>query len=324
MFDAIRTITSVIADELERFSKEFDNAIYVKDDLLNRILKNLFETKGKRIRPVLTILTAKALGEVTDMTYRGAVIVELLHNASLLHDDVVDFSVLRRQRPTANAIFGNKLAVLAGDYLYGKALATIKTEKDFSLMDVFSDIAISLPKGEILEIDNTNNKSLLLDDYLRVIYYKTASLIKASCQIGQRSLGSVEYEQEVKDLGKNLGLAFQIKDDLLDYDINNQTGKGVGNDIKECKITLPIIYLLSYLQGEQKDNMIRLFFNQNKTDEDVNYILHKVNTSKALQDAELMQNEYSKRAFEIANELPKNEYSKALCLMVRYLTERKR
>ncbi len=322
MTDKLTAITSCIAKELDGFEEQMSEALAVKDDFLKQMMNKILLSKGKRIRPILIFLIAKALGKVTQMTYRGAVVVELLHSASLLHDDVIDNAELRRQKPTINSLFGNKLAILAGDYLYGKALQSIKTKEDFSLMDVFAKIALELPQGEILELQDTNTKNTNIEDYLRVIYYKTASLVSASCEIGLRSCGCKEYSQDIITLGDNLGLAYQIKDDLLDYDTENHLGKGFGNDIKECKITLPIIHLFETLKGEEKIKLFNLFFKNNKSQEEINTILQMVNHSQALSKTKHLQEDYSHKAMEIVSKLPKNEYTIALSELVKFLIYR--
>lgn len=322
MTDRLATITSCISKEIENFEKELSEALVVEDGFLRQILNRVAQTKGKRIRPILIFLIAKALGKVTDMTYRGAVVVELLHSASLLHDDVIDNAELRRQKPTINYLFGNKLSILAGDYLYGKALQTIKTKEDFSLMDVFAKIAVELPQGEILELQDTDTRNTNIEDYLRVIYCKTASLVSAACEIGLRSSLSKQYRESITVLGDNLGLAYQIKDDLLDYDTENNSGKGFGNDIRECKITLPIIYLFESLKGEQKVSLFNLFFKQGKTEQEVNTILQMVNNSQALSKTKLLQEDYSHKAMEVIDSLPNNEYTVALGELVKFLIYR--
>lgn len=322
MTDRLATITSCISKEIENFEKELSEALVVEDGFLRQILNRVAQTKGKRIRPILIFLIAKALGKVTDMTYRGAVVVELLHSASLLHDDVIDNAELRRQKPTINYLFGNKLSILAGDYLYGKALQTIKTKEDFSLMDVFAKIAVELPQGEILELQDTDTRNTNIEDYLRVIYCKTASLVSAACEIGLRSSLSKQYQESITVLGDNLGLAYQIKDDLLDYDTENNLGKGFGNDIRECKITLPIIYLFESLKGEQKVSLFNLFFKQGKTEQEVNTILQMVNNSQALSKTKLLQEDYSRKAMEVIDSLPNNEYTAALGELVKFLIYR--
>ncbi len=322
MTDRLATITSCISKEIENFEKELSEALVVEDGFLRQILNRVAQTKGKRIRPILIFLIAKALGKVTDMTYRGAVVVELLHSASLLHDDVIDNAELRRQKPTINYLFGNKLSILAGDYLYGKALQTIKTKEDFSLMDVFAKIAVELPQGEILELQDTDTRNTNIEDYLRVIYCKTASLVSAACEIGLRSSSSKQYQESITVLGDNLGLAYQIKDDLLDYDTENNLGKGFGNDIRECKITLPIIYLFESLKGEQKVSLFNLFFKQGKTEQEVNTILQMVNNSQALSKTKLLQEDYSRKAMEVIDSLPNNEYTAALGELVKFLIYR--
>ena len=309
---------------MQEFETLFNNCFSSEDKLLNDILVYTNSMKGKRIRPLLIFLTAKTFGNITEQTFRSAVIIELLHTASLLHDDVIDNSGLRRNNRTVNALFGDKAAILVGDYLYGKALATIKTEEDFLLMNVFSRIALQLPQGEIKETDVTFNKDTDLSTYLNVIYYKTASLISAATECGARTCRNPNINvQEMTLLGENIGMAFQIRDDILDYDENNLMGKGLGNDIKEKKITLPFIYYLETLDKKRKEEMIELFFSDNKSDEDIHSIIDNVRKSGVIEKSIERQKEYSEKALKCVDTMPLNDYSVQLRALVQYLTIRK-
>lgn len=323
MSSKLQDITLCISDEMVTFEKMFKDNFFSEDALLNNILAYAKDLKGKRIRPLITFLTAKIFGNITEQTFRSAIIIELLHTASLLHDDVLDNSKLRRGSQTINSLFGDKTAILIGDYIYGKALATLKTKEDFILMDIFSRIALQLPQGEIKETNITTNKDIQLHSYLKVIYYKTACLIKAATECGARTCQNSNLDLDsLALLGENIGIAFQIRDDILDYDINNLTGKGIGNDIREKKITLPFIYYLQTIDDKTKDEMMNLFFSDKKTDNDIQLILGAVMQSGAIDKTVSLQKEYSQKALQTVDGMPLNDYSISLKALVKYLTIR--
>jgi octaprenyl-diphosphate synthase len=319
----LKDIISCLSKEMEIFEEKFKENFVSSDNLLGGLLNYENAKKGKRIRPLLIFLIAKTFGQITLQTYRSAIIIELLHTSSLLHDDVIDESLTRRDKRTINSLFGNKIAILVGDYLYGKALATIETKEDFSLMDVFSRIALQLPQGEIKEEETNKDKSIDFEAYMQIIYYKTASLISAATECGARTCGNESVDREkLALLGKNIGMAFQIRDDILDYTPSNKMGKGVGNDIRERKITIPYIYYLNTLSEEKKEESMEEFFALEKTEQEINNIIDKVNKSGAMDKAIELQERYSKAALEIVDSMPLNEYSVALRALVQYLTIR--
>ena len=316
-------ITLCLSDEMSEFEREFESKFHSDSVLLNGILSYTYSLKGKRIRPLLIFLTAKIFGKITPMTVRSAVIIELLHTASLLHDDVLDASGLRRHKSTVNSLFGDNAAILAGDYLYGKALSTINTQEDFLLMDVFARIATELPLGEFKETDVTAEKDTQYSTYLDVIYYKTASLISAAAECGARTCGNPVTDYALmSELGQNIGMAFQIHDDILDYDKNNFTGKGFGNDIVEKKITLPFILYLQSLNDKEKEDAVEFFFSDDKRQEDIEQFINKVNDSGAVAKALGIQKHYSDKALKIVDSMPLNDYSVNLRILVQYLTIR--
>ncbi|MBO6117234.1 MAG: polyprenyl synthetase family protein [Bacteroidales bacterium] len=316
-------ITSIVQREMAEFENMFKNRFVCDNGLLNTMLAYTCSLKGKRVRPLLIFLIAKIFGKVTDQTYRSAVIIELLHTASLLHDDVIDNSQLRRKNQTVNALFGDKAAILCGDYLYGQALSAIKTQEDFNLMDVFARIALQLPLGEVEESDVTATKDVQINSYLNVIYYKTASLISAAAECGVRTCGNKDVDYlSIATLGQNIGMAFQIRDDILDYDENNSAGKGLGNDIREKKITLPFINYLQTLEGTKKEETVEFFFSDNKTQSDIENFISEVNKSGAVEKTYKMQKEYSDKALKEVDLMPLNDYSVNLRALVQYLTIR--
>lgn len=317
-------ITNCIQKELKDFEEMFASCFSADNSSLDNMLKYIVSLKGKRIRPIITLLCALSFGKTTKQTFRSAIVVELLHTASLLHDDVIDQSSVRRGKKTLNARFDNHLAVLVGDYLYGKALSLLQTQEDFNLMPIFGKIATDLPQGEIREDEAINKKDTSIDFYLKVIYEKTASLIEASALCGACSCekdNETEINfQQIKELGKAIGMAFQIKDDILDYKDN--TGKEKGIDIKEGKITIPLIYYIESVSEEEKEEILSMLYSPNKTEVMIKDLLQKVSDSGAIDRAEQTMISYSKQALNIINTFPKNIYSKSLGELVQYLTKR--
>lgn len=317
-------ITNCIQKELKDFEEIFASCFSADNSSLDNMLKYVVSLKGKRIRPIITFLCALSFGKITKQTFRSAIIVELLHTASLLHDDVIDQSSVRRGKKTLNARFDNHLAILVGDYLYGKALSLLQTQEDFNLMPIFGKIAMDLPQGEIREDEATNKKDTSIDFYLKVIYEKTASLIEASVLCGACSCEKDNETkinlQQIKELGKAIGMAFQIKDDILDYKDN--TGKEKGIDIKEGKITIPLIYYIESVSEEEKEEILSMLYSPNKTEVMIKDLLQKVSDSGAIDRAEQTMISFSKQALNIINTFPKNIYSKSLGELVQYLTKR--
>lgn len=317
-------ITNCIQKELKDFEEIFASCFSADNSSLDNMLKYVVSLKGKRIRPIITLFCALSFGKTTKQTFRSAIVVELLHTASLLHDDVIDQSSVRRGKKTLNARFDNHLAVLVGDYLYGKALSLLQTQEDFNLMPIFGKIATDLPQGEIREDEAINKKDTSIDFYLKVIYEKTASLIEASALCGACSCekdNETEINfQQIKELGKAIGMAFQIKDDILDYKDN--TGKEKGIDIKEGKITIPLIYYIESVSEEEKEEILSMLYSPNKTEVMIKDLLQKVYDSGAIDRAEQTMISYSKQALNIINTFPKNIYSKSLGELVQYLTKR--
>lgn len=324
MTNKLTEITNCIQRELKDFEDMFASCFSADNSSLDNMLKYVVSLKGKRIRPIITILCALTFGKATKQTFRSAIITELLHTASLLHDDVIDESTVRRGKRTLNASFNNHLAILVGDYLYGKALSLLQTQEDFNLMPIFGKIAMDLPQGEIREDEATDKKDTSLDFYLKVIYEKTASLIEASVLCGACSCEKDSKEeiniQQIKDFGKAIGMAFQIKDDVLDYKDN--TGKEKGIDIKESKITIPLIYYLESVDEEEKAEVLSMLYSSEKTDEMIKDLLQKVCDSGAIDRAEQTMNSYSEQALNIISTFPKNIYSQSLFELVQYLTRR--
>src|SRR5688572_17611551 len=247
---------SLIADELKTFEKKFEEAVKSQTPLLDRIMKYIIKRKGKQLRPMFVFLSAKLHGAVNESTYRAAALVELLHTATLVHDDVVDESLERRGFFSINALWKNKIAVLVGDYLLSKGLLLSTQAQDFKHLQILSQAVKQMSEGELLQIEKARKLNLKEDIYFEIIKNKTASLLSSACGVGAWSTTENEIITErMKSFGEKVGIAFQIKDDLFDYG-KEDVGKPTGNDIKEKKLTLPLIYTLNDVDLDKRREMI--------------------------------------------------------------------
>lgn len=244
---SIKDIKSPIMKEMVEFEKEFRQSMKSNVMLLDKIMGYIVKTKGKQIRPVLVLLTAGITGEISDTTYRGAALIELLHTATLVHDDVVDDSNYRRSFFSVNALWKNKIAVLVGDYLLSRGLLLSIENDDFALLKIVSNAVREMSEGELLQIEKARRLDITEEIYFEIIRQKTATLIAACCGVGAESVNAApEVVKQMSSFGEKIGIAFQIKDDLFDYG-NAEIGKPVGIDIKEKKMTLPLILSLIHI-----------------------------------------------------------------------------
>ncbi len=319
----LKDIAKIIENELNTFETMYQECKQSDIEMLSDILSYSLSQKSKKIRPLITLLVAKACGGVSDATYRSAIIVELLHTASLAHDDVLDNSDLRRSQPTINAKWGNSAAILYGDYLFGKSLQLIHNKEDFELLPIYSKIARELPMGELLQKDILEKGIISRESYFNVIDNKTSSLLGASAYIGAKTAKTNEdYTQYAEEFGRLLGRAFQIKDDILDFEVSQTNGKKCGNDIKECKFTLPILDYIEQLDDEVKPRVINFVKQKEKSDEDVMKLVLDVVASGCLKKTEEQVKYYSNKAKEVLMHLPKNQSREALEELVEQLVER--
>ena len=256
--DYLSVIKSPIAKDFQDFQNRFQEALTHYDGLLSSALNHIRQRTGKQMRPMLTLLTAKNYGVVSDVTQYAAVALELLHTASLVHDDVVDESSERRGQPSVNASYNNKVAVLVGDYILSTCLLNVSFTKDHRILYYLSELGRTLAAGEILQLQNVNNTEVLEETYFQVIKQKTASLFETCCSMGALSVGASEEEvNHAKLFGQNLGLIFQIRDDIFDYFDSYEIGKPTGNDMREGKLTLPVIYALNNSDFEPMKSLAR-------------------------------------------------------------------
>ena len=313
--------------EMELFEKKFQDAMSSKVALLNRITHYIVNRKGKQMRPMFVFLTAKMVsgGEVNDRTYRGASVIELIHTATLVHDDVVDDSNKRRGFFSINALWKNKIAVLVGDYLLSKGLLLSIDNNDFDLLKIISIAVREMSEGELLQIEKARKLDITEDIYNEIIRQKTATLIAACCSLGACSVLPEDKEvvEKMRKFGELIGMAFQIKDDLFDY-TEDAIGKPTGIDIKEQKMTLPLIHVLNTCTSKEKSWLINSIKNHNKDKKRVKEVIAFVKDNNGLAYAENKMVEFQQEALLLLNNFPDSEFKDALVLMVNYVIERKK
>ena len=316
-------IKNIIGEELSTFEKKFADSVKSQTPLLDRIMKYIIKRKGKQLRPMFVFLSAKLQGPINESTYRAAALVELLHTATLVHDDVVDESLERRGFFSINAIWKNKIAVLVGDYLLSKGLLLSTDNNDFEHLRILSEAVKQMSEGELLQIEKARNLNLKEDIYFEIIRNKTASLLSSACAVGAWSTSKdMLIGNKMKLFGEKVGIAFQIKDDLFDYG-KEDIGKPTGNDIKEKKLTLPLIYTLNKIGSAKKRELIYIIKNENKNADKVRHVIDTVVETGGIDYAAEKMNNYRDEALSILHEFPDNEVRDALEKLVRYTTDRK-
>ena len=313
----------IIGKELELFEMHFKEAVKSRVSLLDRIMQYIVKRKGKQMRPMFVLLSAKLNGEINDASYRAASLVELLHTATLVHDDVVDDALERRGFFSINALWKNKIAVLVGDYLLSKGLLLSLENKDFEILTILSDAVKKMSEGELLQMEKTRNLNFDESVYYEIIYGKTASLLASSCAAGASSVTKdPEQIQKMKDFGEYVGMAFQIKDDLFDYG-DELIGKPTGNDIKEKKLTLPLIHILQKCSPALKKEIIYIVKNNNNDKRKVKFVIDHVKALGGIEYAHAKMIEYRDKALVVLNSFPPSMTRDALEELVRYTTDRK-
>ena len=317
------SIQLLIKDELNTFEIRFREAVKSRVSLLDRIMQYVIKRKGKQVRPMFVFLSAKLFGPVTENTHRAAALVELLHTATLVHDDVVDESMERRGFFSINALWKNKVAVLVGDYLLSKGLLLSLKNNDFNTLKILSEAVEKMSEGELLQIEKTRKLNLSEDVYFEIITNKTASLLSSACAAGTWSTTMDETKTEQMRLfGEKAGIAFQIKDDLFDYG-SASIGKPTGNDIKEKKLTLPLIYTLNNVDLSKKKELVYLLKNDNRQKKNIQYIIEEVVKAGGIAYAEKTMFRYRDEAIALLHQFPKNDIRDGLESLVRYTTDRK-
>ncbi len=322
-FYKMKFVTDIIGEELKTFETKFSDAVKSNTALLDSIMKYIIKRKGKQLRPMFVFLSAKLHGEINESTYRAAALVELLHTATLVHDDVVDESYERRGFFSINAVWKNKIAVLVGDYLLSKGLLLSTSNGDFKHLDILSDAVRQMSEGELLQIEKSRKLNLDEDIYFEIIKNKTASLLSSACAVGAYSTTKDEtITQQMKLFGEKVGIAFQIKDDLFDYGTED-VGKPTGNDIKEKKLTLPLIYTLNKVDKSTKRQLIYSLKNNNKDPAKVKEIISIVQQNGGIAYTQTKMLQYRDEALAILNSFTPGAVRDTLEGLVRYTTDRK-
>jgi len=318
-------IRQPIDKEMAQFETYFARTMRSEVPLLNIILNYIFRRKGKQMRPLLVFLTARLNGEITEATYVAATFIELLHTASLVHDDVVDDANERRGALSINALWNSKIAVLVGDYLLSKGMLISVEKNRFDMLEIVSDAVKMMSEGELLQLQKARKLNLKEDDYFKIIRSKTAALLSACTACGARSVSEdAETIQMMKELGENIGIAFQIRDDLLDYEKTGFTGKAPGNDIKERKLTLPLIYSLEQTTYLKKKHILGIVKNRKKTKTEINEVISFVSENGGMDYAELRMNQYRDKAMAILDFYPDSEIRDSMKEFVLFTTSRKK
>lgn len=317
-------IKSPIAEELKIFEERFRDSMRSKVPLLDTVMNYIVKRKGKQMRPLLVLHCAKLYGEINEKTYRGAALVELLHTATLVHDDVVDDAHMRRGFFSINALWKNKIAVLVGDYLLSKGLLLSLKNKDHKALEILSSAVEQMSEGELLQMEKARKLDITEEVYFDIISKKTASLLASCCGIG---VNSTNQEEEVLEkmmsIGMNLGIAFQIKDDLFDYGDNN-VGKPTGIDIVEKKMTLPLIYALSNASRSEKKRVIKIIKKPKKKKTEVNEVIQFVLDKGGMEYAEAQMIQYKEKAESELRSLNSPGSTEYLESLIKYVIERKK
>lgn len=321
---SLKEITSPVSEDLSEFRAFYKNALRTDVFVLDQIVQYLLRQKGKEIRPTLVFMSARLFGEVTDRSYVAATMIELLHTATLIHDDVVDDAEIRRGFLSINKVWKNKASVLLGDFLLSKGLLIALEYDEFKLLKVLSKAVKSMSEGELRQFKAARLFNMDEEYYFKVISEKTASLIAACCECGAISTSDdPDVHQKMHDLGMNIGIAFQIRDDLFDYGVDD-IGKPKRNDIQERKVTLPFIKALDNASIAEKIKIRHLMRKRNKKDSDIEEIVSFVHDKGGMRYAQKIMNEYASEALELLHTLPESKNRNAFKDLIEFIINRKR
>lgn len=317
-------VSNYLKNELNIFEKKFNSYLGTKHALLQTVLKYIIKSKGKQMRPMFVFLSAKICGPITELSYQTAGMIELLHTATLVHDDVIDDAMQRRHIFSINALWKNKIAVLVGDYLLAKGLLLAVEHEAYTLLKITSNAVKEMSEGELLQIEKARKLDITEEVYFEIIRAKTASLLASACAAGANSTCNDAQKTELfRQFGEAIGIAFQIKDDLLDYGYEN-TGKKQGVDIKEKKLTLPIIYTLQTAPKAIKKEIIYIVKNKNTDSKKVAQVMDWVKSYGGLDYAEKWMQTYHQKALNILEHFPASEAKSAMIDLVNFTIERKK
>ncbi|MCK9613799.1 MAG: polyprenyl synthetase family protein [Bacteroidales bacterium] len=323
MMTSLKEITKPIESDIKEFNCLFAEKMRSESLFLDKILKYVLKTKGKQIRPILVLLSGGMFGKINTSTHTAATLIEMLHTATLIHDDVVDEADMRRGFFSINALWKNKAAVLVGDYLLSKGLLTALHGKEYEILHIVSDAVNNMSEGELIQIKKARTMNIDEETYFTIVRKKTASLIAACCSAGTyTTTGDKAITEKMKQFGEYLGIAFQIKDDLLDFDANNKTGKSAQNDIKNKKISLPLIHTIKNVNIVERKHILGLLKNQNSPKKKMSELIEFIRQQKGFEYTETRMNEYKNLALEILSGFPDSAYKKSLENLVIFTTER--
>tara|TARA_B110000438_G_scaffold64570_1_gene65085 strand:+ start:5436 stop:6410 length:975 start_codon:yes stop_codon:yes gene_type:complete len=319
----IKNITQPIKEEMNLFEKKFKNSLKTNVPLLDRIMHYIIKRKGKQMRPMFVFLSSKLFNNVNESTYTAASLIELLHTATLVHDDIIDEANFRRGVFSINALWKNKISVLVGDFLLSRGLLLAVEKEEFRLLKIVSRAVKEMSEGELLQIEKTRKLNITEDIYYEIIKKKTAALISACCESGAESSKASKGDVEKMRLfGEKAGIAFQIKDDLFDYTQNPIIGKPTGIDIREKKMTLPLIYTINKVDKKNKNYIINAIKNDSKNSGKIEKIIKLVKDNNGLKYAENKMNIYYHEALSILEGFPENEAKKSLSHLLEYVIKR--
>lgn len=322
----LEQIKEPIKEEFAKFNEEYEKRFETDNIILKQVHQHILNKKGKQIRPILTLLAGKACGEVNHKTICSAIAMEMLHTASLVHDDVVDEAMERRGQKSVNALWNNKISILAGDYILSESLHTANETKDVEIIEEITKLGKEISKGEILQLSNMQSSSYDENKYLQVIKMKTAALLSACTVTGAISaFADIDLKENMRKYGEIYGICFQIKDDIFDYiSSKEEIGKPVGNDIREGKITLPLIYALNNCDSADKDRILNIIKTKDTTDENIKMIAQFAVEKGGIEYAEKKMQDYKKEANQIIEKIKNKEIAESLYLMIEHTIQRKK
>ena len=321
----IKDIKQPVSKEMALFESKFKNSLKTSVPLLDKIMHYIIKRKGKQMRPLFVFLTAKLFNNVNESTYTAASLIELLHTATLVHDDIIDEANFRRGVFSINALWKNKISVLVGDFLLSRGLLLAVENEQFQLLKIMSTAVKEMSEGELLQIEKTRRLDITEEVYFEIIKKKTAALISACCEAGAASTNAHKNDiLKMRTFGEKAGIAFQIKDDLFDYTQNPLIGKPTGIDIREKKMTLPLIYTLNNSDKKTKAFIINTIKNDSKNSRKVEQLINIVKEKKGLEYAKNKMNLFVNEALEILKEFENNESKSSLINLVEYVVKREK
>lgn len=324
MVKSLKSIKAPIEQELQQFESHFREAMRSPVPLLDKITYYIVRRKGKQVRPMFVFLCAKLCGTISESTFVAASLVEILHTATLVHDDVVDDSNERRGFFSVNALWKNKVAVLVGDFLFSQGMNLALKNKEFRLLEIMSNAITAMSEGELLQIEKARRLDIQEEVYYEIIRQKTASLIASACSAGAASTTSDDKQIElVRQFGEKIGIAFQIRDDLFDFGVDD-VGKPLGIDIKEKKMTLPLIYALEQASRPEKRKIINTVRRHSENPEKVKEVIDFVRASGGLEYTQKIMYRFREEAFELLYRFPESDIRQSLEDLVTFVTDRKK